>query len=273
MAAGWHGRNVIGAWLGIGLGTWALCPAAAHADAPDPQGTCLNAPYTVPQGAPPSRVQAIVAALRSALTEFAALLEALDTARPEICLVQGLVVEQAYYDPGANRIALSADMPDGLMLAVLVHELRHVEQFARGICPSEALSMKSHARAVLALEADANVVMHLVAWQQREAGNAALWTALEGWSMTSDITTRFARVLEQTGRISAAASAAFDQWYASDTRYTRYYVASCSDYLDRQDDSHALPSYRGLAADYLERLCVLPDGARYPCSDTDPAAR
>ncbi|MBV1902542.1 MAG: hypothetical protein KUG58_02790 [Marinosulfonomonas sp.] len=76
--------------------------------------------------------------------------------------------------------------------------------------------------------------------------------------MSSDIAGRFAAVIPERGNVAAAAWAAFDQWYTSEKRTERYYIASCSGYLDRQDQAHALPRYLLLADDYLARLCQLP---------------
>ena len=227
---------------------------------------CLGAPFTGTATPVQTEIRNVVAGLRPALDGFPTLVSALDAGETRICLATGLVTEQAFYDVEADRIVLSADMPHDLRRVVLVHELRHVEQIARGICPSQSLAMKEYARGVLALEADANVITALVAWKQKSGGDDALWQAFEGWSMTADIAGRFAAVMTERGDVAEAASAAFDQWYVSEERIERYYIASCSSYLDRQDQTHALSGYLPLDDDYLARLCLLPDGRSYDCA-------
>lgn len=133
--------------------------------------------------------------------------------------------------------------------------------------------MKDYARGVLALEADAGVAAVLVAWARKEAGEGSLWQALETWPMTADIAARFGEVMIESEDAGQAASAAFDQWYAMEARRERYYIASCSAYLDRQDRTHALPGYLPLSSDYFDRLCVLPDGQNYACEDLQRTAR
>ena len=228
---------------------------------------CLHAPFADAATAAQAGIRDLVDGLRPALSEFPSLSSLLETGSTHICLAERLVTEKAYLDAEADRIVLSADMSPGLMRVVLVHELRHAEQLARGVCPSLNLAMREYARGVLALEADANVTAALVAWREKDAGDGQMWQALESWPMTGDIAVRFAAVMAETGDVAEAASAAFDQWYASESRTNLYYITSCSAYLDQQDEVHALPGYLRLADDYLARLCLLPDGTDYACSD------
>lgn len=261
--------RVFGAKATLLATTFAAFGFAANASAM----VCLSASH---EGslAPETRVLSeLIAAIREDLGKFPSLLEALDHEGPTICLSSSMITEKAYFDPGLNRIVLSDDMDEGMMRAVLVHELRHLEQFFRGICPSDKLAMQEYARATLALEADASAASLLVAWERREAGDDMLWQALASWDMTSDIAERFLSEMSTTHDISAAAAAAFDQWYASEIRQDLYYVASCSQYLDRQDEEHTLPTYGRLASDFLDLVCVLSDGSRYPCAARSEKAR
>jgi len=244
--------------------------SAPHEAATAP-ASCIAAPYQSAETPDQRLLAKEVAALRAALRDFPALLEVLDSRRPSLCLSKGLIEARAYYEPETNRIVLVSGMGTGLTLAMLVHEIRHLYQFDGGICPSDSLAMKEYARAVFAMEADANVVSLLVAWHLRSEGDSRMWRALELWPMTADIASRFAQSMTATGDVSTAAAAAFDQWYALEIRRERYYVAACSDYLERSDRAHALPSYRSLPADFLTRLCLMPDGSTYPCAEAEGA--
>ena len=228
-------------------------------------GECLQAPYDGKAG--PAALVQVVREIEQALAPFPEFLEAWKSIGPEICLSQHLFEERGYFDPANNRIVLDGSLPLGLMGAVLVHELRHVEQYQRGICPSTDLAMAEYARGTFALEADANVTSVVVAWQARVAGRPAFWQALQAWDMSADVAGRFEEVMERTSDVSFAAAAAFDQWYASDLRREVYYIASCSAFLDEQDRTHALSGYGEVPEDYFAQLCRLPDGRAYDCAE------
>lgn len=183
-----------------------------------------------------------------------------------LCLSDSMVTERGYYEPEGRKVVLSRGMSPGLTLAVAVHELRHVQQFDIGSCPSLDLAMQDYAEAVFAMEADASVTSLVVAAYLRDTGNAAMWNALANWPMQADLAARFEATLSHTSSIADAASAAFTQWYASDERTESYYFAACSNYLDQIDREHRVPQYNSLSEDYYKSLCRLPDGHRYPCS-------
>ena len=230
-----------------------------------PATACLNAPYTGAQTPGQRGLANLMRDLRRLLVDFPSLLDTLEAQSPQLCYSDTLLTEKAYFDVGENRIVLSTDLSHGLALVVLVHEVRHVDQLARGICPTQDLAMHEYAHGVLAMEADANVISLLVAWKSKAEGDASLWHALEDWQMTADIAARFDAVMRENHDFVAAATAAFEQWYASDRRRELYYIASCSAYLDHQDRTHALPRYLSLSDDYFSRLCILPDGQPYAC--------
>lgn len=257
-------RSFLAALFLMVLGAVAQETSAASPD-------CINAPYQSAETADQRRLVIHVAALRDALRDFPALLAVLDSRRPSFCISGGLIEAMAYYEPDSNRILLASGTEAGLTLAILVHEIRHLHQFDAGICPSDRLAMREYARGVFALEADANVVSLLVAWHARSGGEPGMWQALENWSMTADIAARFADSMTATGDVSDAAASAFDQWYALGIRREKYYVAACSDYLERSDRTHALPSYRLLPTDFLTRVCLMPGGTPYPCVEGNDA--
>lgn len=233
--------------------------------------TCLDPPYQDAETASQKPLVRLVAELRAALAEFPVLLSLLDSRQPRFCLSDELRTARAFYEPETKRVVIASALEPGLTLAVLVHEMRHVYQFECGVCPSHSLAMRDYARAVFAMEADANVVALLVAWQRRTGGDARMWNALADWPMTANIAARFEGTMAATQDVPAASAAAFDQWYASGQRREKYYIAACSDYLDQIDRTHALPDYGILPGDFLDRLCLMPDGSRYPCTENEAA--
>ncbi len=200
------------------------------------------------------------------LERFPSLLNALEAQSPTICLSGKMDNAHGYYDIEENRIYLNEELSPEMQVGVLLHEIRHLEQSAFGICPSDALAMEEYARATFALEADASAVSFLIAWDMKENGDGGPWAALSAWPSQSDIASAFAGEMIASGDVSSAVSAAFDQWYASDTRREKYYLAACSDFLDRQDSSHALPRYQLVPPEFLDDLCRLPNGSTYECA-------
>jgi hypothetical protein len=199
--------------------------------------------------------------------------ETLAMRSPELCHASQLDGAHGYFDMDRNRIYISPALPKAMQLAVFVHETRHLHQIETGLCPSDALSMTEYAQAVFALEADASAISIMIAWDLKEQGDPTLWDALASWETQSDIASRFAGEMNASGDPGAAVSAAFDQWYASDTRRSRYYLSTCSEYLDRQDRTHAIPRYLHLPAAFYAELCKLPDGEDYPCAAPNRSGR
>lgn len=223
--------------------------------------SCLPYPYDAP-GQPQA---VLLASLEDVFDAFPSLPEALDGARPKLCLTDTLPGAQGATNAAGTRITLLETNPLPLQRAVLIHELRHLDQLATGACPSPDLSMQETARATMAMEADASAVTALAAWYLRETGDGSVWAALVAWPTQTDIAAAFETVMEG-GTIAEATSAAFDQWYASDWRRESYYLAACSDYLDAQDRTKRLPRYQLLPDDFLTSLCRLPDGSAYACA-------
>lgn len=245
---------------------WGL-PALAQ---PREGGVCLDHPYAALEGSDEAqRLAGIIDRLRPVLVAFEGLAVALDGKKPQICSTPWLRLESGFLLPDANRIEIDSRLDDAMLTAVLLHELRHLDQVAVGICPDDSLAMDQVAQATFALEADANAITLLVAWHMASGGDAVVWNALADWHSTADIARRFKDSMAADGDPARAVAEAFDQWYASEDRRRRYYIAACSDYLDRRDDSKRLPSYKQLPQDYLERVCVLPDGTSYACRAPD----
>ena len=198
--------------------------------------------------------------LEPTLGEAPALAAALEGLRPALCVARRIDGAEGYLDVARREIVLDGRAAPGLQRGILLHELRHLDQLARGFCPANALSLRDNARATYALEADASAVSLMLAWQRRAAGDAAAWEALAGWPQQADIAARFSEEMAAGAGLPEAVAAAFTQWYARPDRRESYYLASCSDYLDREDRGHLLRGTAALPGDFLARLCLLPDG-------------
>ena len=227
---------------------------------------CVWSPLICPQNHPRKKTaRSLVNEINGLSDEFPTMVESLKKLGPALCLDERKVSDRGYYDPLLNIIGLKADLGYHEKLAVLLHELRHLDQLARGYCPSTDYSMKETARATFAVEADAQAVAILIGWAMKADGNAGPWQAMMSWPNYSDIQNRFDTVMRQTGDPARATAAAFAHWYTSTWRVETYYHASCSDYLDRLDETKLLATDNMLPDDFLRNLCKMPDGSNYDC--------
>lgn len=203
--------------------------------------------------------------LEPTLREAPSVAVALEGLAPVLCVAGRIDGAEGYLDVEQREIVLNGQAEPGLQRGILLHELRHLDQLARGFCPGNVLTVRDNARATYALEADASAVSLMLAWQRRAAGDAAAWEALADWPQQADIAVRFSEEMAAGADLPDAVAAAFDQWYARPDRRESYYLASCSDYLDREDRGRLLRGTATLPGDFLARLCLLPDGRPYPC--------
>lgn len=241
-----------------------LCLLPAGAPAADGDVTCAAPPdYRSDDAA----LAALVDRAFPVIGRFASLDAALRSGAPEICLFSGASEALGFFEPDRHRIAIDAGLDPDLQLAILMHEMRHVEQATLGLCPDLSLSMENYARAVWAMEADATAISLIVTWDMAQRGDPGPFRALAGHPHYADIADSFATAMTSTRNVAAGAAAAFSGWYDSETRKRSYYVAGCSAYLDAQDATHALPQYGQLDADFFATLCRLPDGAGFDCSE------
>ena len=228
---------------------------------------CLEAPYD----APTNREQAQLAEIYQAIESVLALVTLVDMTSSQIalklCFADVLDGAEGYFDPDEFQIVLRSGLADDLLSGILLHEIRHADQFLRGYCPTNDVSMKENARAVFAMEADATAISLLAAWKLKDDGHPEVWNALSTWHSQRDIADRFVLGIHEADDVMVALEGAFEQWYESDVRTAQYYLASCTDYLNRQDDSKILPSYRLLPGDFFEDLCTLPGEVRYTCAE------
>ncbi|MFY0690364.1 MAG: hypothetical protein JXR14_00415 [Paracoccaceae bacterium] len=217
--------------------------------------------------------QALSDLMQPVFRKFPVYRDLIDSQSTEICFSSSLRDALGYFSPEDNSIILKTDLPRALQAGILLHELRHLQQFVSGICPGDSLAMSENARATLALEADASAISLFIANALKQEGRPAIWDALAQWETQKDIAAAYAADLAQNRESRLATSAAFKQWYASPERRENYYRASCSSYLDRQDETKALPQYQRIAPDFLERLCKMPDGAPYDCVEASADQR
>ncbi len=235
--------------------------------------TCIGAPYDSAEDTAQRELTTLYADVSVALVRFPSLAETMETRKPQLCTASQMVDAYGFLDVERNRIVLSEDLSGAMKLGILLHEIRHLNQFAVGACPSDDLAMEEYALATSLLEADASAISLMVAWDMKARGDALAWDALSTWPTQSDIAARFAEEVEASGSVEAAVSAAFEQWFASEARRDLYYRSVCSGYLDRQDASKALPRYQLVPTDFYTELCKLPNGTRYRCSEPQTMAR
>ena len=231
--------------------------------------TCLPYPF---DAAPPA-MREVLDMAAPALRRFPYYPASMASARPEFCLDDEPFGARGYLDVDGNRIVISAGLTRAEQMVIFLHELRHLQQVGEGFCPAASLSMAENARAVFALEADAMAVTTLVAWTLLQEDLPEAWQALTDWGLYQDIPDAFQQAIDRGADETGASAAAFYQWYGSDWRRESYYIAACSDYLDRQDEAHALPQYQLLPPEFLSSLCRLPDGTDYPCTEPEDLSR
>ena len=232
---------------------------------------CISAPYLKASTEEQRVLAAIYHEIIPVLGRYPSFGEALEIKSPRLCLSTKMDNAHAYFDAENNQIVISQTLSRAMQAGVLLHELRHLWQFTQAFWPSNELAMKEYAHATFALEADASAISLLVAWDMKENGDATVWNALSSWPSHSDIAASFAKTIRETGDASLAATSAFYQWYACPDRMERYYLATCSDYLDRQDASHLIPRYQMIETNFFVNLCKLPNGGTYRCSDPSDA--
>lgn len=231
--------------------------SAAHAGQ-----LCLPAPYDQDEG----ELSALADLLAETLVGQPSLAAALAAQAPTLCLDDSLLTEQAYFEPKTNRIVLRTGLDPDFQLAILVHEIRHLEQFGREVCPTTVITLSDYIRSRLALEADAAAIGVYVAWTLRQAGRPGPWDRLQTWPTHEDLVTRFATEIAAGADEVAATSATFAQWFESRERREIYAFAICSNYLDALDlEKKPASGWERLPDNYAARLCVMPDGRPYDC--------
>ncbi|WP_425090924.1 DUF6782 family putative metallopeptidase [Tropicimonas sp. S265A] len=191
------------------------------------------------------------------------------TARPpDLCIDDSALAPRGAYEPEAHRIVLSLHLSRGEQLLVALHEIRHLDQVALGLCPSPQMAQEAYVTAKLALEADAMANTVGLAWSMRHT-NTGTWRAAQSISQYDDITRIFSDRIDEGATMPEAVGSAFAQWYKSGWRVENYRLAACMSQLDQRDAQHLLPLYAPLPEAFFEVLCKLPDGRPYPCEVPD----
>jgi len=232
----------------------------AEAGAPRAAESCLVPPYM-----DDAEIQALAVELTTVLAAYPSLDKAFHTAAPALCLNDGLFHEQGYYEPKTNRIVLRTGLDPDLRLAILIHEVRHLEQYNREICPTTRMALSDYMTVRLALEADAAAIGVHIAWDLAQAGRPGPWEKLRDWPSHKDLTARYASEIQAGGDDIAATAATYAQWFADEDRRAMYAFAICSNYLDTLDRDKVNAGHDKLPEDMAARVCVMPDGRPYPC--------
>lgn len=252
----------------------AFAPLPAAAQLPDRPAALPPTDHCLPAlPADPSPEQARLTAL---LTRIEATFPGPDpliaaASATAICLDDRPMEGLGFYEPASQSLVLDAGLSDGLLFPILVHELRHVWQYAASYCPSLALSRSEHLLQTYAMEADAQAIATLYSWTEAGAGQTGAWSALEGHDRTRDIAAKFRAAAVAGAPQAEAVAAAFAAWYDDPDRVETYYRAACSAWYDALDKAHVGAGTGTLSEGHFDRLCRLPDGAPYPCAPHLPA--
>ena len=233
-------------------------------DFPDYHKRCLTIegePRTLEQ----HQLSRVIEALHQETELARYLLEKIDTCGTVICLENNY----SYYDFTRNLIAVNQQLSLSKQVIFFVHELRHLDQAARGFCPMLELDMLNTYSLTFASEADAQAITTLYSWQVREEGEANLWNRLLGMEMYQDIALAFEEEMLTSKDRSLATRAAFEAWYDLPSRVNAYSFQTHMSYFDRiaygplKSCSHLTESASH------GNLCLFPDGRNYGCHLND----
>ena len=217
-------------------------------------------------------VRNIETALRVIQQEATIAVPLLETAREQgsaICIDDRTSESKAYFDYKYNVLAISHNLSHFERIAMLLHELRHIDHYRRGYCLSIDYDMNEMVRLVFAIEADSNAVSTLFAWRMKNGATPEVWNAMTRIEDYADTLAAFEGQMQLSGDELVAARAAFSQWYKSNSRTENYKLSSCMRYLDIIDEKKVVRKYTKLPKNYFDELCDLPSGENYGCHLTD----
>lgn len=247
-----------------------LAPPASGGDLagwhPDAAALCLVPPYERAETGAQRSARDLIAALEALDPAPDPLLSVLAAAGTALCIEDRPTTVRGAYNADRNLIELSAGLDFGERLLILVHELRHLDQYGRGFCPSTDFDLKEITRFTYMVEADAQAVATYYAWQLKAAGQAEAWEAIARLKEYADIGAVFAESVRHGTPPEEAVAMAFEAWFTSPWRVETYRLSSCAAYLDALDETKRLRSYAPLPEDYFTGLCRLPDGTAYACT-------
>ena len=245
---------------------WAEAPTAWHPEAAD---LCLFPPYDQSRTEHHRSAQALIAAIEGLHPDPDPLLIVLKENGTAICTEPRPSIARGAYNVEQNVIELRSDLDPGERLLILIHELRHLDQFDRGFCPTVDVDIREMERFTFMVEADAQAVATYYAWQLAQSGQPEAWHAILRLKEYADIGAVFANRVGEGVAPELAVEAAFDAWFTSTWRVETYRLSACTAYLDRLDETKLLRKYDRFPPDYFADLCRLPDGASYDCRGPD----
>jgi hypothetical protein len=121
-------------------------------------------------------------------------------------------------NPDKKNVILGSKYSDGLLVATLAHELRHVSQYESGVKPEISMyDTKSYLMQNRAMEADAEAYATLVGWELKQKGYSAPYDTYEKnsnhiWKPFEKAVSGEKGVLSDEKR-SKALTEAFKGWY------------------------------------------------------------
>ncbi len=172
--------------------------------------------------------------------------------------------KHTYYNDMLNTIFIKRGLNDSHLLMQVVHESRRAMQKSQGMLGRTRIQDElERMRADFALEADVMATTTLVAWRLNQQGRGDLWKLMRGNPIYSDLPTVFTRTILETQDEKKATLAAFDRWYAHETRMSEaykevYFVRS----VTGQERRH-LPATEKIPNGFFNHLGDLPDGTNY----------
>ncbi len=171
-----------------------------------------------------------------------------------------------YFNPSENAICLNKWASDSELQSTLIHEGRHVMQYACGAKVTETQDIASNIMTSRLREADAYAVATRFAFEMDKAGDAKALKALK--RNASEITTAYARAESKHGvGAPQAMKEAMLSWF-DDKDYVKQYdknVASAWTDVIKKDSLPALKKYgsRKFNADSLLQTVCQWDGQYY----------
>ncbi len=199
-----------------------------------------------------------------------AVLTALAKQGTTLCLEWTGFGSYGYFNPSENAISLNKWASDGQLQGTLIHEGRHVMQYARGAKVEETRDVASNIMTTRLREADDYAVETRFAFEMDNAGDAEPLNALK--SNDEKIATAYARAESKHGAGSPRAlKAAMLSWF-DDKDYVEQYddkVVSAWEDVMKKDSLPALKKYsaKKFNADSLLQTVCLWDGCAYAGTD------
>ena len=199
-----------------------------------------------------------------------AVLTALAKQGTTLCMKWTGIGSYGYFNPVENAISLNKWASDSQLQSTLIHEGRHVMQYARGAKVEETRDIASNIMTTRLREADAYAVATRFAFEMDKAGDAEPLNTLK--STSKEITAAYARAESKHGAGSPQAlKEAMLSWF-DDKDYVEQYdskvVSAWEDVIDK-DSLPALKKYsaKKFNADSLLQTVCLWDGCAYAGAD------